>query len=121
VDKAQYFPASQIAATFGVGNLADAPNHRVATARRTGPGESELHDHEMDIFYILAGGATFVTGGTMEGGREVAPGDWRGTGIAGGEIHQLKTGDVITIPAGLAHWFRDVPTHVDYFVVKVIG
>jgi mannose-6-phosphate isomerase-like protein (cupin superfamily) len=119
--KAQYFPAAQVVERFGVGNIADAADHRIATARRTGPGESELHERERDVFYILSGEATFVTGGHMQDAREVGPGDWRGTGISGGDIHHLKAGDVITIPAGVAHWFRDVPHQIDYFVVKVIG
>jgi mannose-6-phosphate isomerase-like protein (cupin superfamily) len=116
-----YFSAAQIAATFGVGNLVDAPDHRIATARRNGPGESELHRNERDVFYILAGEATFVMGGEMEQPREVKPGDWRGTGIAGGDVFELRAGDVITIPPGVPHWFREVPRQIDYFVVKVIG
>ena len=119
--RVQYFPAAEVTANFGTGNLADAADHRVATARRTGPGESERHEREMDIFYILEGEATFLTGGEMLEAREVAPGDWRGTGIEGGDIHALKQGDVIIVPAGLPHWFRDVLKQIDYFVVKIIS
>ena len=38
-------------------------------ARRTGPGQVEVHDKETDIFYIVDGEATFVTGGKMIGGK----------------------------------------------------
>ena len=109
-----------MAANFGVGVLAEAADHRVATARRMGPGEGELHEREMDIFYILSGEATFITGGQMLDSHQIEPGQWRGTGIVGGEIHELKQGDVIVVPAGLPHWFKSVPRQVDYFVVKVI-
>ena len=119
--KAQYFPAAHVDEGFGQGSLTHGADHRIATARRTEPGECELHERERDVFYILAGEATLVTGGVMADAREVAPGDWRGSGIIGGEVHPLRAGDVITIPAGLAHWFRDVPQKVDYFVVKIIG
>ena len=118
--KAHYFPAIKVAATFGQGSLAEGADHRVATARRTEPGEAELHEREMDVFYILEGEATFITGGEMVGKHETGPGQWRGTRIVGGETHHLKQGDVIVIPAGLPHWFEAVPRQIDYFVVKVI-
>jgi len=115
----QYFPASQVTSEFGVGSLSEGAHHHVMTARRTEPGEVELHEHEMDVFYILGGEATFITGGAMLGKRQTDSGQWRGTDIEGGEVHQLKQ-DVIVIPAGIPHWFEAVPKQVDYFVVKVI-
>ncbi len=48
-------------------------NHRV------GAGEVEIHDKETDIFYVIDGSATFVTGGTIVGARTTAPGQIRGT------------------------------------------
>ena len=116
----QHFPASQVTREFGVGALSETAHHRVMTARRTEPGEVELHEHENDVFYILAGEATFITGGTMLGKRQTEPGQWRGVDIQGGDVYQLKQGDVILIPAGIPHWFESVPTQIDYFVVKVI-
>jgi hypothetical protein len=50
-----------------------------------------------DIFYIVDGSATFVTGGTMVGGRESRPNQMLGTGIAGGQTHQLKKGDLVKV------------------------
>ena len=49
-----------------------------------------------------------------------APGQIRGTGIDGGQAMQLHKGDVVVIPAGTAHWFKEVPARVFYYTVKAI-
>ena len=102
------------------GALANGPDFTAAIARRTSAGQVEIHTKETDIFYIVDGAATFVTGGTMVGGKETRPNQMLGTDIQGGQVHQLKKGDFITIPAGIPHWFKDVPQSVTYYMVKVI-
>ena len=56
----------------------------------------------------------------MIGGKNTKTGQWLGTDIQGGESRHLSKGDVIVIPAGVPHWFKEVPKSVSYFVVKVI-
>jgi quercetin dioxygenase-like cupin family protein len=56
----------------------------------------------------------------MVGGRVTSPNQLRGKSITGGEVHSLTKGDVMVIPAGLPHWFKEVPHSVDYYVVKVL-
>jgi mannose-6-phosphate isomerase-like protein (cupin superfamily) len=103
------------------GTVATAPNLSVTVAHRDGPGMVEVHAKETDTFYVLAGAATVVTGGTMVGGKETGPGQYRGTDIAGGQAQHVEKGDVMVIPAGVPHWFKEVPSSVDYYVVKVIA
>src|SRR5215831_16890395 len=81
------------------GTLATAPDLSVSVNRRTAAGQVEVHDKETDTFYVLDGSATFVTGGTMVGGKVSRANQQVGTDITGGETHQLTKGDVITIPA----------------------
>jgi mannose-6-phosphate isomerase-like protein (cupin superfamily) len=103
------------------GSLATGSDFTASTARRTAPGQVEVHVKETDIFYIVDGSATFVTGGTMVGGKESRPNQMLGTDITGGQTHQLKKGDFISVPAGVPHWFKDVPSSgVTYFIVKVL-
>jgi mannose-6-phosphate isomerase-like protein (cupin superfamily) len=102
------------------GDLVKAPDLTVLGSYRTGPGQVEVHDKETDVFYVIDGAATFVTGGTMVGGKASGPGQTRGTDIQGGQIHHLTKGDVIVIPAGIPHWFKEVPTSINYYVVKVL-
>ena len=102
------------------GSLVTAPNLLISVNRRAATGESEVHDKETDTLHILSGSATFVVGGEMIGSRQTAPGQYRGTGVRGGETFQLTPGDVIVIPAGIPHWFKDVPGPIEYYVVKVL-
>ena len=100
--------------------LVTASDLLVQGSHRTGPGQVEVHDKETDVFYITDGSATFMTGGKMIGGKLTRPGQYLGTSIEGGETHHLTKGDVIVIPAGMPHWFKEVPQSVSYFVVKVL-
>jgi quercetin dioxygenase-like cupin family protein len=102
------------------GALAKGDGFSVSGARRTAAGQVEVHDKETDIFYIVDGEATFVTGGKMIGGKQSKADQWLGTNIEGGETHHLAKGDVITIPAGTPHWFKEVPKSINYYMVKVI-
>jgi mannose-6-phosphate isomerase-like protein (cupin superfamily) len=116
--KVTYIAADQVAKG---GSLATAPNLSITIAHRTEPGMVEVHDKETDTFYVLDGSATIVTGGTMVGGSVTAPGQHRGTDITGGQAQRLAKGDVMVIPAGVPHWFKEVPSSIDYYVVKVIA
>ena len=93
-------------------------NYQVHTSHREGPGEAELHTRDTDIFYIQQGTATFVTGGKMIDPQNTAPDEVRGKGIEGGEARHLVKGDVIIIPNGTPHWFREVSGPFTYFTVK---
>jgi len=102
------------------GDLVKAPDLTVLGSHRNAAGQVEVHEKETDVFYVVAGAATFVTGGTMLGGKTSGPGQMRGTDIQGGQIHHLSKGDVIVIPAGIPHWFKEVPASISYYVVKVL-
>ncbi len=43
----------------------------------------------------------------------------RAEGIEGGEARRLSAGDVVVVPRGTPHWFREVETPMTYYVVKV--
>jgi mannose-6-phosphate isomerase-like protein (cupin superfamily) len=115
-----HFPAERVAAGFARGGpLLETGDYKIHTARRTAPGEAELHAADTDIFHIIDGSATFVTGGTISNERNEAPGEIRGKEITGGKSQRLSKGDVIVIPAGVPHWFNDVEAPLLYYVVKV--
>jgi quercetin dioxygenase-like cupin family protein len=119
---ATYFPAADVDAAFAKGGptvLLATGNVRVLTPTRTQGGEAELHATEGDIFYVVEGTATFLVGGTITGAHETAPGETRGPSLEGGTPYELKVGDVITIPAGVPHWFKSTQGKFRYLVVKV--
>jgi len=102
------------------GSLVTASDLLVSGSHRDKAGTVEVHDKETDILHVIEGEATFVTGGTVVGDKITKPGQHSGTDIQGGETHHLTKGDVIVIPAGTPHWFKQVPTSISYFVVKVL-
>jgi len=117
-----YFTRDQVAASFAKGAvLLDGAgrNYMVHTSRRTTPGQAEIHTRDTDIIYVVEGSATFVTGGTAVGAKETAADELRGAAIDGGVTRRIAKGDVITVPAGTAHWFKDVPGPLAYYTVKV--
>ncbi len=71
--------------------------------------------------YVLDGAATLVTGGTVVDPKVTEPGQIRGPVIQGGESRRIVRGDVIVIPAGVPHWFKEVQGPMTYFVVKPIS
>ena len=116
-----YVDSEKVSAALAKGGaLAKGDDFTVSGARRTGPGQVEVHEKETDIFYIVDGEATFVTGGKMIGGKQTRANQWLGDDIQGGETHHLAKGDVITIPAGTPHWFKEVPKSINYYMVKVL-
>lgn len=118
--KVTYFPAAQVSASFDKGAvLLNSGSYQVHTSRRQAPGEVEVHVKDTDIIYMLAGSTTFVTGGTMIGGKTTAPDEIRGSNIDGGETRTLAKGDVMVVPHGTPHWFKQVSGPVLYYVVKV--
>jgi glc operon protein GlcG len=87
--------------------------------RRDAPGEVEVHDRDTDIFYVLEGSANFVTGGTATEPRTTGPGETRAKSITGGEQQRLSKGDIMVIPNGVPHWFKEVTGPFVYYMVKV--
>jgi glc operon protein GlcG len=115
-----YMPAGDVAAAFVKGQpLVEVENYKVHASRREAAGQAEVHTKDTDIIYVLTGTATFVTGGTVVGGKETASEEIRGSGVDGGETRALKAGDLVIVPSGTPHWFKEVPVPMTYYVVKV--
>lgn len=106
-------------------NVAVGVIHRPATP----PGVVAVHYKVTEIYHVMDGGGTLVTGGTMVNGKprpadaisvrlEDGPGA-SGTSIQGGVTRKIKAGDVVVIPAGVPHWFSDIDGSITYVVVRV--
>jgi len=102
------------------GALAKGDDFTASVLKRMAAGQVEIHDKETDIFYILDGDATFITGGTVVGQKTTRPDQQTGSDIQGGVTHHLTKGDIITIPAGTPHWFKEVKVPIYYYMVKVL-
>jgi mannose-6-phosphate isomerase-like protein (cupin superfamily) len=96
------------------------PHHYTMLAFRQKSGGGELHQNFADMFVILDGHATVVTGGSVVDQKTTGPGEVRGKSVEGGTRQDVKAGDVVHIPAGMPHQtlVADGET-VTYFVMKV--
>jgi glc operon protein GlcG len=118
-----FFDSKTVSDAFAKGAVledgSNGENYMVHASRREKPGMSEVHELDTDIIYVLGGTATFVTGGTSVEPKMVAPNEFRGTRVEGGETRQLQKGDVVIVPKGTPHWFKKVDGAFLYYVVKV--
>jgi AraC-like ligand binding domain len=87
------------------------------------------HDFVSEVYHIIDGAATLVTGPDLVG-KKRRPADletvrlFNGPGnnsasIRNGVTHELKAGDVIVIPAGTGHWFTRIDDHITYLMIRV--
>jgi len=96
------------------------PHHYTMLAFRNQSGGGELHENFADLFTIVDGHATLVTGGELVDAKTIAPGELRGSSVQGGTRQELHPGDEVHIPAGMPHRMLLEPgATVTYFVVKV--
>jgi len=115
-----YIPHDKVNTTMAKGGQIIGENGLIVLAQRRGAGEVEVHDNTNHVFIVVEGEATFVTGGTLVGAKNTAPGQIRAASVQGGQTYHLTKGDVITIPAKTPHWFKEVPTQtIAYYAVNL--
>ena len=84
-------------------------------------GGANLHEVDTtEIYYMVEGVATLVTGGTLTDLTPAPSGtSLRGSGIEGGVSRRITKGDVVIIPAGVAHGFSEITEPITYMVVRI--
>jgi mannose-6-phosphate isomerase-like protein (cupin superfamily) len=116
----RYLGHAAVVAAFAKGTpMIEVRDYKIHASRREGPGLVEVHTRDTDIAYVLQGSATLVTGGAAVGLKEIGAEELRGSAIEGGETRRLEPGDVVVIPNGTPHWFKEVKAPFLYYVVKV--
>lgn len=119
-DAVRYLGHDAVSAAFAKGMpMIEVRDYKIHASRRDGSGMAEIHTRDTDVAYVLQGSATLVTGGVVVGVEEIGAEELRGSAIEGGEIRRLEPGDVVVIPNGTPHWFRDVKAPFLYYVVKI--
>jgi mannose-6-phosphate isomerase-like protein (cupin superfamily) len=119
--RVHYIDHDKVSASMVKGGEIISDNGLIVLANRAMQRGSEMHGKTNHVFIIVDGEATFVTGGTLTNPKEIGPGQTRGDGIQGGEVHHLSKGDVITIPANTPHWWKDTSKtgSVGYYAVNI--
>ncbi|HYT68720.1 MAG TPA: heme-binding protein [Vicinamibacterales bacterium] len=114
-----YLPSTNVATAFAKGvPLLETAGYKVHASRRERDGQAEIHTRDTDILYVIEGSATLITGGQAVDAKAVGPDELRGTRIDGGDARALVKGDVVIIPNGVPHLFKNVTAPFLYFVVK---
>lgn len=108
-------------------------NVSVGVLRRgkTTPGEpvgAVNHAHVTEVYYIVSGSGTLLTGGTVDDIKPL-PADSDIVKVAVGasnvatfrkaaQTRKVGPGDIVIIPPGVFHGFTDVADHVDYVSIR---
>jgi mannose-6-phosphate isomerase-like protein (cupin superfamily) len=148
---AAYISASEIDAYFKLARTASTTNIRmrdqqvravdagrtqlgvgiVYRTKLTKPADNSVAEHHQvsEIYHVLDGEATLVTGSDIEGLKPRPPDDRavvllngpgaNGSSIRNGVVHHLQAGDVIIIPAGVGHWFTRIDDHIRYLMIRI--
>jgi mannose-6-phosphate isomerase-like protein (cupin superfamily) len=114
------------AVDVGKSNVAVGLVHR---GRLSKPGDVAEHDMVSEVYHVISGAATLVLGPDLVN-KQRRPADnvavrmLNGPGnnassIRNGVTYELKTGDVVIIPAGTGHWFTKIDDHITYLMIRV--
>ena len=106
-------------------NVGAALVHRAKTAGREAD-RALAHSQITEVYYIISGNGTLVTGGTLDDAKDVpaatpliGPSSY-GPKILNGQSRQVGPGDMIIIPANMPHTFAEITTdRIVYMVVRV--
>lgn len=119
--KATHFTAADLQAA-----LAKLPTDRPSSAARVftlspynvnverrmpQPQGASMHEAQAELFYVIDGSATMVTGGTLVGEKRNGT-NLQGTAIENGTRHPLNKGDFLIVPSGVPHQFVDIKAPV---------
>jgi mannose-6-phosphate isomerase-like protein (cupin superfamily) len=103
------------------GVIAQDEGWRVHATERDAPRLAERHEGDTDVWYVLAGGGTLVTGGAIVDASMTGPGEQRGPAIRGRTELAIAAGDLISIRPGVPHWIKAVDRRLRYLTIKVYG
>ncbi len=106
-----------------VGNVAVGILHRTGDNDTDGELRGIIHAQVTEVYYILSGGGTLLTGGEILNATEPSAGsDLIGPTFSGrsrsGEIREISEGDIVVIPAGVLHAWTLIPDEVTYLSIR---
>jgi len=72
---------------------------------RAGVANAAVHEKEAELFYVVDGAGTLVTGGKLTAESRTNAENLSGSGIEGGKAQRVSKGDFILVPENTPHWF----------------
>jgi quercetin dioxygenase-like cupin family protein len=87
-----------------------------------------MHERITEVYYIISGTGTLLTGGVVINTRAAAADSeivttvvgpsMQGTFMTPAQRRKVNPGDVVIIPPGVFHGFDEVTTGIDYLAVR---
>jgi mannose-6-phosphate isomerase-like protein (cupin superfamily) len=124
--------AIRVVSINGEYNVGVGVVHRAKTTGAGGPGGGGGVEHSQitEVYHVISGNATLVTGGTIENARESAADgtvvkilngpSTQGSAVSGGMSRQVGPGDVVIIPPNTPHYFGEITSdQIVYLVVRM--
>ena len=93
----------------------NADHYRINVVERTKPQGAIAHPGFIEVHHIIEGAGTLVTGGTIVRAVGAAAGS---ATIDGGVTRRVAKGDVVLVPAGAPHWYKDLEGTLTYLEVR---
>lgn len=97
VAKAKAQNDGKASALISQGILSLAP-YKANMEYRASVGPASVHETEAEVFYVIDGAGTLVTGGKLVGESRTNPTNLTGTAIEGGMSQAVAKGDFIVVP-----------------------
>src|SRR6267378_1961025 len=69
---------------------------------------ASVHEREAEMFYVVEGSGTLVTGGTLRDEKRTNADNLSGSAIDGGTPRRVAKGDWVMVPEKTAHWFTQI-------------
>ncbi len=110
------------------GNLGVGVVHR-PVIEEAGPIRAIQHHKQSEVYRVMSGSGTLVTSTSMKDSTPLDPDGYVVTSLTGpsdrGIIENVENsqligeGDIVIIPAGVAHGFSEITEPITYMVVRV--
>jgi mannose-6-phosphate isomerase-like protein (cupin superfamily) len=71
-------------------------------------GPAAVHEKEAELFYVIDGSATLMTGGKLTNESRTNAENLTGSGIEGGTSRNISKGDFVIVPENTPHWFSSI-------------
>jgi len=101
--RAERKPGNNVVVLVSVGPYPAQLEYRIPGS----PPSASVHKAQAEFIYVVAGGCTLITGGTLvdpkDNGANIG-----GTGITGGSSRKVAKGDYVMVPPNTPHQYADV-------------
>jgi mannose-6-phosphate isomerase-like protein (cupin superfamily) len=101
--RAEHKPGNNVTVLVSVGPYPAQLEYRIPGA----PPSASVHKAQAEFIYVIAGGCTLITGGTLVDPKDNGA-NMSGTGITGGTSRKVAKGDYIMVPPSTPHQYSDI-------------